>query len=128
MDLTGLTKIIPSVALNFQANYGAETFSDSSGSNTNTKWFGFTIQPVISLLPNIDLGLRAEYFADDNGARSGIPDLKAFNFTITPAFKSGNFIFRSEYRLDNSNKQIFIEENGTAKNSNTISFEVTCLF
>jgi len=124
-DLTGVTKIIPGIALNFQGNYGTETFTDSTG-DTDTKWFGFGIQPVISLTDNIDLGFRAEYFADDQGARTGFAGLNAFNLSIVPAFRYDGFTFRFEYRFDNSNQEIFIKETGFAKSSSTISLEISC--
>jgi len=126
-DLTGVTKAISGVALNFQANYGTETFTDTSGTDTDTKWFGFTVQPVIALSEHVDLGLRAEYFADDQGARTGIANMNAFNFTIVPIIKCDGFTIRFEYRFDNSNKEIFVEENGTAKTSSTISLAVSCV-
>jgi hypothetical protein len=125
-DLTGVTKSISGVALNFQVNYGTETFTDSSGINKGTKWFGFTLQPVMALSKVMDVGLRAEYFADDQGARTGIANLNAFNFTIVPTFKFDGFTFRCEYRFDNSNKEIFVEKDGTAKTSNTISLAISC--
>lgn len=126
IDLTGVTKAISGVALNFQVNYGTETFTDSSGADTDTKWYGFTLQPLIALSQMFDLGLRAEYFADDQGARTGIVNLSAFNFTIVPMFKYNGFMFRFEYRFDSSNKEIFVEENGTAKTSGTISLAISC--
>lgn len=116
-DVTGLTKIIPSVALNFQVNYGTETIS-----GVDTKWFGFGVQPVITLSESIDLGLRAEYFADEDGARTGVSDLKVFNFTVVPTFKYDGVTLRVEYRLDSANSEIFTEKSEIAKNSNTISF------
>jgi hypothetical protein len=120
-DVTGATKAIPGITLNFQGNYGAETIN-----TVDTKWFGFGIQPVIPLGGNLELGLRGEYFADDQGARTGVTDLKAFNFTVTPALKCDGVTFRFEYRFDNSNQLVFVERNGTAKSSNTVSFEFSC--
>jgi len=120
-DLTGVTKAILNVTLNFQANYGAETFA-----TVDTKWFGFGVQPVISLSDRVDLGLRAEYFADDQGARTGVADLNAFNVTVTPTVKLDGVTFRFEYRFDNSNKEIFVKDAGIAKNSSTVSLEVFC--
>lgn len=119
-DVTGLTKIIPSVALNFQVNYGTETIS-----GVDTKWFGFGVQPVITLTESIDLGLRAEYFADEDGARTGVNDLKAFNFTIVPTFKYDGVALRVEYRLDSANSEVFTEKSEISKTSNTISFGVS---
>jgi hypothetical protein len=123
LDVTGATKVIPDVTLNFQGNYGTETIN-----TVDTKWFGFGIQPVVSLGGNFELGLRGEYFADDQGARTGVTDLKAFNFTVTPALKCDGAIFRLEYRFDNSNHAVFIEKDGTTKHSSTVSFEFSCNF
>jgi hypothetical protein len=83
---------------------------------------------VVSLGGNFELGLRGEYFADDQGARTGVTDLKALNFTVTPALKCDGAIFRLEYRFDNSNHAVFIEKDGTTKHSNTVSFEFSCNF
>lgn len=125
VDITGVTKVIPGITLYFQGNYGTETFTDISG-DTDTKWFGFGLQPVIALTEMFDLGFRAEYFADDQGARTGIPSLNAFNLTLVPTIKCEAATFRFEYRFDSSNKEIFIEETGVADNSSTVSFEIIC--
>jgi hypothetical protein len=121
LDVTGATKAIPGVTLNFQGNYGTETINA-----VDTKWFGLGIQPVIPLGGNFELGLRGEYFSDDQGSRTGVADLKAFNFTVVPAVKCDGATFRFEYRFDNANHSVFVEKNGTSKNSNTVSFEVSC--
>jgi len=122
-DITGITNLISNVALNFQFNYGMEKIN-----NEDTKWMGFGIQPVIKLSEDFDLGLRAEYFSDEQGARTGITDLKTFNLTVVPTFKFDGLVFRFEYRLDSSNKKIFIEDNGIAKTSNTISLGLSFSF
>lgn len=126
IDLTGVTNAISGVALYFQGNYGTETFTDTTG-DTDTKWFGFGIQPVIALSETFDLGLRAEYFADDQGARTSIAGLNAFNLTLVPTLKCEGVIFRLEYRFDSSNKEIFIEETGISDNSSTVSLNVICI-
>ncbi len=126
IDLTGVTNAISGLALYFQGNYGIETFTDTSGTDLDTKWFGFTLQPVIALSETFDLGLRAEYFADDQGARTGVPGLNAFNLTLVPSLKCEGITFRFEYRFDSSNKEIFIEETGISDNSSTVSFDVIC--
>ncbi|MEJ5350943.1 MAG: porin [Melioribacteraceae bacterium] len=122
-DLTGVTNLIPNIAVNFQFNYGLEKIN-----NEDTKWMGFGIQPVIKLSEGFDVGLRAEYFSDEQGARTGITDLKTFNFTVVPTFKLDALTLRVEYRLDNANQEIFIEENGVSKISNTISLGLSFSF
>jgi hypothetical protein len=122
LDLTGVTKAIPRVALNFQVNYGAETFG-----TLDATWMGFGIQPVFSLSDNIDLGTRLEYFSDKDGVRTGTPDLNILNVTVVPTFKCDGFAFRFEYRFDNANKEIFpVSEDVPSKTSSTVSVGVSC--
>jgi hypothetical protein len=119
-DLTGVSKVIHGVTLNFQGNYGTETMGA-----TDAAWYGFTVQPIIALSGKVDLGLRAEYFADEDGARTGVSDLSAFNFTIVPAFKADGLTFRFEYRFDNANNEVFVKDTGTAETSSTVSLGVS---
>ncbi len=124
IDLTGLTKVIPGVTLNFQANYGAESFG-----TVDASWFGFGIQPVISLSDIIDIGTRLEYFSDKDGVRTGtgIKDFNALNVTLVPTFRMDDFTFRVEYRFDNSNNAIFPVSNDIpSKTSSTVSLGISC--
>jgi hypothetical protein len=124
IDLTGVTKVIPKVTLNFQVNYGAETID-----TIDAAWVGFGIQPVIALSDNVDLGARIEYFSDKDGVRTGfgIPDFNALNLTLVPTFKYDGFTFRVEYRLDSASDEIFpVSEDVPSKTSSTISFGVSC--
>jgi hypothetical protein len=119
-DLTGVTKGIPGVTLNFQYNFGSESFGGA-----DLKWSGFTVQPVVALSPKVDLGLRAEYFKDEDGARAGVADLRAFNLTVVPSFKAEGATFRFEYRFDDANSEVFVKDTGTAKASSTVSLGVS---
>lgn len=123
LDLTGVTKVIPGVALNFQANYGAERID-----TLDATWIGFGIQPVISISEHVDLGARVEYFSDNDGVRTlGIPDFNSLNVTIVPTFKYDGFTFRIEYRLDNASDEIFpVSEDNPSKTSSTVSLGVSC--
>ncbi len=123
IDLTGVTKAIPGVVLNFQGNYGAETFG-----TVDATWIGFGIQPVIALSDNVDLGARIEYFADNDGVRTfGIKDFNALNITIVPTFKYDGFVFRFEYRFDNASEEIFpVSEDAPSKTSSTVSLGISC--
>lgn len=124
IDFTGVTNAIPGVALNFQFNYGTETFGD-----VDATWTGFGIQPVIALSDNIDLGARVEYFSDSDGIRSGteIEDFNALNITLVPTFKCDGLTFRFEYRFDNASDEIFpVNEDLPSKTSSTISLGLSC--
>jgi hypothetical protein len=124
IDLTGVTKVIPGVTLNFQGNYGAETMG-----TIDATWMGFGLQPVIAFSDNIDLGARIEYFSDSDGIRSGtgIEDFNTLNLTLVPTFKYDSFTFRFEYRFDTASDEIFpVSEDTPSKSSSTISLGVSC--
>ena len=124
IDLTGVTKVLPSVVINFQGNYGAETVGTIDGT-----WMGFGLQPVIALSDNIDLGARVEYFSDSDGIRSGtgIKDFNALNLTLVPALKLDDFTFRVEYRFDIADNAIFpVRNSSPSKTSSTISLGISC--
>lgn len=124
IDLTGITRVINCVALNFQANYGAESFG-----NLETSWFGFGIQPVIALSDIVNIGTRIEYFSDKDGVRTGtgIKDFNTLNLTLVPTFKLDDFTIRVEYRFDSANNAIFpVSENTPSKTSSTVSLGISC--
>ena len=120
IDLTGVTHIIPGVTLNFQGNYGTEKIA-----GTDAAWLGFGLQPVVTLAENIGLGLRAEYFSDEDGARTGEIDFSSFNFTIVPTFERDGLTFRLEYRLDDASESVFLKNDGISKTSSTVSIGVS---
>jgi hypothetical protein len=135
VDLTGVTKVIPKVALWFQFNYGQEEkAADKDGDGTNddlATWGGFTIQPVVSITDKFSIGARFENMEDPDGARTaqGVTHVSINNWTIAPAYKmTDNMTVRVEYRMDSSNKKIWTDEDGTSKDSNssaTAQFIVT---
>lgn len=132
IDITGVTKIIPKVALWFQANSGQEervVDLNGDGIMELATWSGFTVQPVVEITDKFSIGARAEYFDDDKGARTGTVDLAARNFTIAPAYKlSDNSTVRVEYRHDSANKKVWQNDKGVAKDSNStgsVEFIVT---
>ena len=67
--------------------------------------------------------IRGEYFNDEDGVRTGIPQ-KLKEITITPEFRvAKNLILRPEYRHDWSDKDGFDSKNTTfsKKNQDTVS-------
>ncbi|MFN0118641.1 MAG: outer membrane beta-barrel protein [Elusimicrobiota bacterium] len=134
VDLTGVTKIIPKVALWFEVNYGdEERVADNDGDTVNddsATWGGFAIEPVITLTDKFSIGLRGEYFDDDKGARTGTRDLAAKNFTIAPAWKcTPNVTARAEFRSDSANKKVWVNDKGVAKDStSTASLQLLMSF
>jgi hypothetical protein len=133
-DLTGVTKIIPNVALWFQGIYGdEENVDDKDGDGLNDDlgvWSGFTIQPVISISEKFSVGARYEYLADGDGVKTGAEDASLYNITVAPAYKiSDALTARLEYRYDASNKKLWVDNEGVAKDTASyISTEFTLVF
>lgn len=134
IDLTVLTKIIPKVDLFLQANYGTESnVVDLDGDTVvddRASWSGAGIQPIIHITDKFSLGARLEYFADSDGARVALGDDACYtNITVTPGYKvTDNIQVRAEYRHDSSNKKVWVNDNGTAKDSSdsaAVQFLVT---
>ncbi len=121
-DLTLLTKIIPRVDLYLQGNIGTESMvvdNDGDGINDDRgSWSGAGIQPVIHVTDKFTVGSRLEYFNDKDGARAGTLDGAYTNFTITPGYQiTSNVLVRLEYRYDTSNKKVWVDDKGVAKDS-----------
>ncbi len=122
IDLTVLTKLIPKVDLYLQGNTGTEAMAvDNDGDGTaddRGSWSGAGIQPVIHFTDKFSLGGRVEYFYDKDGARTGVAKNASTNMTITPGYKlTDNILARAEYRYDTSNKKIWVDDKGVAKDS-----------
>lgn len=132
LDLTVLSKIIPKVDLWLQGNLGTESrvALDANGNPTDRgNWSGVAIEPLVHVSDKFTVGARAEYFADKQGARTGIVNNCAKNFTVTPGYMlTKNLQVRAEYRYDKSNKKLWQDDKGTAKdstNTGTLQFVVT---
>jgi len=128
IDITGVTKIIPKVALWFQYLNGTEKevvadANDATGL-VRGQWSGFGVQPVVSFTDKFSLGTRVEYFDDEDGLKldnGGAKNTYATNFTITPAYKMAeNFLIRAEYRYDTANKKVFMDDKGVAKDTQSV--------
>ncbi len=133
-DLTGVTKIIPSLDLWFQLNTGSEdnvpmtsVLSDGSSavSTKDADWSGLGIQPIYHVNDDFSVGFRYEYFKDDDGVRTGslIDDLKLHTVSVCPSFAANkNLVFRLEARLDKANEDVFEEDSDEITDTQTIVY------
>ncbi len=133
-DITGLTKIIPKIDLNFQFNtgfaknaaptvaIGAANAAASGGSNTaingQSKWVGGGIQPVYAFTASTNIGFRAEILDDLDGALTGVKQ-ELVTFSVCPATQiTPHFLLRGEGRIDITNASsttpYFLDHNGNA--------------
>jgi hypothetical protein len=131
-DITGLTKVIPKVQLNFQFNagfaknaasavaLGATNAAASGGTNTaingQSKWVGGGIQPVYAFTASTNIGFRAEILDDLDGALTGIKQ-ELVTLSICPATNiTPHFLLRGEGRIDITNASsttpYFFDHNG----------------
>ncbi len=129
-DITILTKIIPKTDLYLQANAGSERnagdFDGGGLQDDRASWSGAGIQPLVHFTDKFTVGARLEYFSDPQGYRNNaaggvstlIKDTCETNFTITPGYKlTDNIQVRAEYRYDTSNKKLWVDDKGVAKDS-----------
>jgi hypothetical protein len=133
VDLTGVTKIIPRLALWFQVNYGQEEKAATDPVTSMLElatWGGGTIQPVVSITDKFSLGGRWEVFEDPDGARTGTRNVSARNIAVVPSYKmTDNLTVRAEYRNDSSNKKLWMDDKGVMKDSaSTTSVEFVVTF
>ncbi|OGQ51989.1 MAG: hypothetical protein A3J24_12550 [Deltaproteobacteria bacterium RIFCSPLOWO2_02_FULL_53_8] len=75
------------------------------------------------------LNLRAEYFKDSDGARTGVAQ-KLYEITVTPEYAlSANMLVRVEYRHDQSNQQVFDKKDpATSKSQDTLGLNAVYHF
>jgi hypothetical protein len=143
LDLTGAVIPTDMIAINFQVNYGSE--NDVPGTDpatglptsTDASWVGFGLQPVIKV-DGFSAGLRFEYFADNDGARTGFGDeLSVWNLTVTPGYTFDEKLqIRAEFRHDQASEEVFIGDLGGAdgvtreleKSQQTIAAAVAYMF
>jgi len=133
LDGTFSTVFNKTFTLAYQVNYGEEananTYTEShngtvvpAGTSFAT-WYGFGIQPKVTITDKFWIGGRYEYFEDKDGARTG-PAVAAPNaiqdITIAPAYKLTDALtFQTELRYDWSNQSYFEQRNGVTGNFNS---------
>lgn len=131
VSITPMEKLILLVNADFawEQDVNFETGEDS------VNWYGVAGYIVYDFSDVLRLALRAEYFVDDDGFRTGTEqDL----FEVTPtlsikpfAGKGGldNLVLRLEYRFDRSDEDTFEDDDGSFKDTqHTIATELLYYF
>ena len=81
-------------------------------------WWGSAVYLNIDPSEKLGLTLREEYFSDYNQLKMYRAQLRGgsiFASTLSANFKTDNFIFIPEVRLDNASEKIFINRDGNTK-------------
>ncbi len=125
VDATGFLAVGEFVRLNLQGLWGDD--EDPAVSGRRVRWFGFGVQPVVTLADAFSIGLRAEWFRDADGARTATAGgTEAWNLTLAPALRlTENLTVRAEGRFDRATEDVFEDDEGGLKDRQaTLSLEV----
>jgi hypothetical protein len=98
------------VALTLNADYAKEG---------DTSWYGAAGYVAYATTDTTTLGVRAELFADPDGARTGVAGGQTLSeITGTYTWKFGTHLAaRLELRWDHSSEDVFLKNDGTATSS-----------
>jgi len=117
VDLSGVSRFA-SFDLWFQLIAGME---QDVVAGEEGRWAGAGVQPVFRLGEKLTLGARAEVFADQDGARTGV-DQTLIDISIAPAVNVyRTLVVRAEARLDRSTEEAFTDVNGETRRTQIIT-------
>jgi hypothetical protein len=121
-DWVGTFKATKNLTFALNTDFANEE-KDPLNGGRNSRWYGIAGYTKYDFTDWFSATLRAEYFDDRNGVRTGIAQ-KLKEITITPEFRIvKNLLLRPEYRHDWSNKDGFDSHHNTfvKKNQDTIA-------
>jgi hypothetical protein len=121
VDVVATVKPVKDLTLVLNGDYAVQTKSAPDGGDAT--WYGLAGYAKYDFSEALSATLRAEYFNDDDGART-LTAQKVKEITFTPEYRVGKtgIIVRPEYRHDWSDKESF--DSGTKKNQDTIALGV----
>jgi len=126
VDLVAIWKTTDRLTVGVNADYGEEEGAVLPGETAT--WSGVAGYLRATAAGPFSLALRGEYFADPDGARTGVPQFLAEG-TVTPELRMSPRLFmRSDLRVDHSNRDAFEKGSGNVARQPTISFEVIYAF
>lgn len=103
-NVNASTTLSNNVVLKAEYVYGKEKAVPAIG---NADWTGLAGVMKYPASDKLSLNLRAEYFKDGKGARTGVKQ-QLYELTVTPEYTvSANMLVRLEYRHDQSNQRVF---------------------
>jgi hypothetical protein len=134
IDLTGLTKVVKNLDINFQANLGTQKKASLVHTGSNGKWFGLGVQPVYHVNDKFSVGGRLEWLDDKDGDLTGQTSAtREITISIAPAYQvTSHFLARVEGRYDSSNQELFTSKTSqtaaTKKNQGELAAETIFSF
>ena len=126
-EANALIKLSDLTTVGLDAVYGSEKGAVVAGESAS--WYGVTGYARLGLTDKFALCLRGEYFADPDGARTGVAQ-KLKELTLTPEVKvSSHLILRSDLRIDWSDVESFEKKDGkSSKTQPTVILNAAYLF
>jgi predicted porin len=137
LDFLVTYKPISPLTLTVNYNYGQEDEAFGVGTPTAT-WHSVSGYATYDVTDKLSVGIRAEYFNDENGFRLGLDPntgkpFDVWEFTVTGRYKLLDHLFASvEYRHDEATDGAKVFDDGNAKfnagSQDTIAFELVYQF
>lgn len=117
-------------ALSITLNYDYATQDDAVTVGQEAKWSGVAGYINYKISDQWRASLRAETFDDEDGFRTGIAGGQTWDeVTATLAYAPSKHVeLRAEVRGDRSDKDVFLDENGTTAKDNQNSFGLQALY
>jgi len=121
LDVVATFKATPFLSFAVNYDWGRESSAPLAGTAgggvADASWQGVAGYGRVTISPRAAITLRAEWFDDPQGARTGyVQSLK--EFTFTPEFKPHpRLVVRGDLRRDWSNRDAFEKEDGTVGRS-----------
>ena len=118
-DAVITAKVSDKFNIGFNGTINSTRFWDGAKNIESQSWWGSALYLNFDPKPWFGLTLRGEYFGDKDHLKIlvGSEGSNVFATTLSANFKSGGFIFIPEFRLDNSNKEVFVDKDGAGTKS-----------
>ncbi len=113
-DAVITAKINDKFNIGYNGTISSTRFWDGAKNIESQSWWGNALYLNYDPKSWFGLTLRGEYFSDKDNLKITVnPNgCNIFATTLSANFKTGGFIFIPEFRLDNSNKETFVDKNG----------------
>jgi hypothetical protein len=128
-DAVVTAKVSDKFNIGFNGTINSTRLWDGAKHIESQSWWGSALYLNFDPQPWFGLTLRGEYFGDKDHLKILVaPDgSNVFATTLSANFKKGGFTFIPEFRLDNSNKEVFVNKDG-APNKAAASFLVAAIY
>lgn len=125
-NLVGQWRPTNQFVFTLELTYGSEPNAVTAGQTAT--WTGIVGYARFGLSDSVALNLRAEYFADPDGARISVRQYLK-EVTLTPEWKiSPHFLIRGDLRVDWSNQDVFEKRSGFTGTQPTILVDAIYVF